>query len=610
MADTVSPVIDISMAASRGQGYIQITLIWVVYAIVVALLLGIASVFVYLYQTPRERSKIVSTVCIFALTSLLATALLLPVDVALVSSTTSSRRGQRKEWASQDEVDTILKTLKVVYYLLYSLDALLCLLVIPFTYFWYEEYDEVAQEDGTQTAGTRLWGALKYTLVFLVLCVILFLVGFFVPIARHREGAHFDLGYFQHLLTKNHGERALVFAIGLLITIGTVVYCVYTAAGLALLPLTLIKSAPSISAPQLAETTASQLESNRERQRQLEGRAQGNPDGLSNKDRRELEALVREERTLVRRERMVAENTGEGRSWLVRTWIKIEAVFRPIKLLGGILLVIIALLVFTSILITGIDKARNSLCGRRCGYLLGKTNIFQPINFILVKAAKVFPIDYIIFTFLVLLFFSASILGLATIGIRFLWVTLFQIRKGHTSPQALLMATVLLTLMVLALNYSVAMLVAPQYATFGPQTYCDHPPRHPGEQPDCTNHTAHIIPCSERTDSAAAQNVCTPSVASTFLNRITVNYPFFGTVDFWAQFVFLGVFLVVFVLLLFRTPRLAGEGDDDALEEEEEGLLASTGRRFGATWQDITGRLNKRDDTAARGRAVGDDADD
>ena len=30
--------------------------------------------------------------------------------------------------------------------------------------------------------------------------------------------------------------------------------------------------------------------------------------------------------------------------------------------------------------------------------------------------------------------------------------------------------------------------------------------------------------------------------------------------------------------------------DQDAEEAEEEGLLASTGRRFGATWQDIVGR--------------------
>lgn len=32
--------------------------------------------------------------------------------------------------------------------------------------------------------------------------------------------------------------------------------------------------------------------------------------------------------------------------------------------------------------------------------------------------------------------------------------------------------------------------------------------------------------------------------------------------------------------------------DEDAEEAEEEGLLGATGRRFGATWQDITGRIN------------------
>ena len=43
--------------------------------------------------------------------------------------------------------------------------------------------------------------------------------------------------------------------------------------------------------------------------------------------------------------------------------------------------------------------------------------------------------------------------------------------------------------------------------------------------------------------------------------------------------------------MLFRTPHLDEEQlDEDLREEEEEGLLASTGRRFGATWQDITGR--------------------
>lgn len=194
---------------------IQTTLIWVVYAIVIVLLLAIASIFTYVYQTPRDRAASVTTVCIFTITALLATILLLPVDVALVSSTTSSKRGQRKDWASQDEVDKIVHTLQIVYYTLYSLDALLCLLVVPFTYFWYEEYDEVATEECDQTLGQRFWGALKYTLIFIALVVILFLVGFFVPVAKNRKGAHFDLDYFKRLLAENRKFRRPNHAIGL-----------------------------------------------------------------------------------------------------------------------------------------------------------------------------------------------------------------------------------------------------------------------------------------------------------------------------------------------------------------------------------------------------------
>jgi LMBR1 domain-containing protein 1 len=212
---------------------------------------------------------------------------------------------------------------------------------------------------------------------------------------------------------------------------------------------------------------------------------------------------------------------------------------------------------------------------------------------------------------LVLYFFSSSVAGIAAIGIRFLWVKLFEIRKGHTSPQALLMATVMLTLIMLAINYSIAMIVAPQYAIYGAQTFCSNPTKHPNDQPDCSNHKELIKPCSELSEESGSKNVCTPSVVSTFLNRVTVNFPFFGALAFWAQFAFLAVFLIVFVTSLFRTPKLnLSELDEDAEADEEEGLLASTGRRFGATWQDIRGK-KKKPSTGAAGRGIrGDDAHD
>lgn len=364
---------------------------------------------------------------------------------------------------------------------------------------------------------------------------------------------------------------------------------------MALLPVAMIKSAPSVSAPDLAANTASQLESNRERQRQLEGRNEGRDEGLDARDRRELESLIREERTLIRRERLAAESSGEDRHWIIKTWIKVEAFFRPLKLVGGLLLMVLALFIFTSMLITGIDKAKNSVCGAHCGYILGHINIFQPLNWVFVKSSKVFPIDYVLFLLLVLFFFSASVVGIASAGIRFLWIIIFRIRKGQTPPQAMLMATVLLTLIVLAINYSVAMVVAPQYATWGPQTYCDMATNSLDQQPDCSEHQDLIKPCTELATNPAAQSVCTPSVLSTFINRVTINFPFFGVVLFWAQFAFLAVYLIVFVTTLFRVPTLDQEQiDRDLEEEEEEGLLASTGRRFGAAWSDVTGNAKKK----------------
>ncbi len=570
---------------------VQTAFIWLSYGIAVALVALIAAIFTYTYQTPRERSAVVTAVTIITLTSLLATIFLLPVDIALVSSTSSTKYGTKKDWATPERVAGILLTLKIVYYTLYSLDALLCMIVVPFTYFWYEDYDELDTEEGVQTTSGRFWSAFKYTTLFVLLTVILFLVGFFVPIAGNKDAPHMDLDYFKRLLVENHGERALTFALGLLTSLGMLLYIVYTAPGLALLPVKLIKSAPSLSAPQLAASTSSALAHNRERQRQLESRAAGRPNGLLPKEQRELNSLIREERTLVRRERLAAEARGDNRSGFYHVWTKLCAVFRPLKLLGGIFLLLVALLIFTSIMITGIDKAANSACKGHCGYILQRLSIFQPLNYLFVQASKVFPVDYALMALLVLLFFTASVTGIATVGIRFLWVRIFSIRKGRTSPQGLLLATVMLSLIVLAVKYAIVNLVAPAYSVFGPQTYCSAPPTSLLTPHDCRDKLELVVKCGGLDDVKRSGGVCTPSVVSTFLNRIAVNFPFFGLLFFWAQFAFLGVFLACFVTALFRTPKLDIDAlDRDAEVDEEEGLLASTGRRLGAAWGDVTGR--------------------
>ncbi|GAB0132815.1 hypothetical protein EsDP_00001241 [Epichloe bromicola] len=573
-------------------GLVQTSLIWITYAIAVGFCLLAAIITTFTWQTPRDRSAVVSIVAIISLTSLLATVLLLPVDIALVSATGSASQGTKKDWATPERIDNILLTLKIVYYCLYSVDALLCLVVIPFAYFWYEEYDEIEFEEEGRTWQSRFWAAAKYALFFVAFVIVLFLLGFFVPSpGDSSKGGHWDLDYFKHLVARNHAEKALTFALGLLMTLGTLLYVIYTGSGLALMPVSFIKSAPSISAPQLSATTASQLERNRERQRQLEMRNVGRQEAMSRKDRRELDALVREEQTLVRRERLAAEAQGEGKSKVYQAWLRICALLRPVKMLGGILLLAMSVLIWVSMLITGIDKAMNSVCKKRCGYILGSTHIFQPMNWVFVKLARVFPVDYVLMALLILFLFSSTISGIATVGIRFLWIRIFQIRRGRTAPQALLIATVMLTLVILAINYAITMLVAPQYSIYGTQTFCSNEPDYPGSAPSCKNHEDLIKPCSEALSFKHAKDICTPSVMSTFLNRITITWPFFGIIDFWAQFAFLGVFLVVFVTALVRSPKVnTAELDEDAEVDEEESLLAATGRRFNATWDDVRGK--------------------
>lgn len=63
--------------------------------------------------------------------------------------------------------------------------------------------------------------------------------------------------------------------------------------------------------------------------------------------------------------------------------------------------------------------------------------------------------------------------------------------------------------------------------------------------------------------------------------------------------------MIVFITSLFKTPKLnMSELDEDAEADEEEGLLASTGRRFGATWQDIRGKTRSSNNGGSAGRGI------
>jgi LMBR1 domain-containing protein 1 len=150
-------------------------------------------------------------------------------------------------------------------------------------------------------------------------------------------------------------------------------------------------------------------------------------------------------------------------------------------------------------------------------------------------------------------------------------IDLYKIRRNGTLPQGILMGTIFLMLAVIALNYSLTMVVAPQYSHYGNQRFCNHTIGDFGEVRDCSNHPDLIIDCTASKDS---EEVCTPAVVSTFINRITFAFPFFGEVAFWGQFAFLGCWLIMGIYSVIKRPTLDETGTiSDDEDDENTGLL-------------------------------------
>ena len=125
-----------------------------------------------------------------------------------------------------------------------------------------------------------------------------------------------------------------------------ILYVVYTAPGFALFPITLIRRIPTFQISDI-DSARQELERNRESQRKIEVRYHGTGQQMSVKDRKELESLQREERTLTRRYRL-AEESGNRRRW----WEKLGAALRPFKVAFGVILVVLGILIAISMLLT------------------------------------------------------------------------------------------------------------------------------------------------------------------------------------------------------------------------------------------------------------------
>lgn len=489
---------------------------WAAFAIVV-LVVFVFCFFIVRYYTDRHESEVLPTiVTVAALTLSLLALLLIPIDILSVSNKLDSGG-----------------SIKTLYYILYSCILGFAFVIIPFSYFYYEEFDEDI------TVRQRIFGGLKYTIFLVVIVVILLVIGIFVfkfNADKIPQDANIH-GWVDYISKEtNRGLGAISFAIACLAIIGYFIWMTYTAYGLSAFPIGLLKGKRHLA--EEASDIQSDLESTREQKRAISSRYMTGK-RMSSRDEKQLDLLKRQEKILAGRSARIETNQ--------KGFAKILHVCKPFVFVFGIILSLVTLLIMVSIVLTLVDKVVNS-CGTKCGFFAKYRKIPNPIDLVLFNLAPYFPLDYIILGSLIAYIFFCTLSGIVRIGVRFLWVHLYNIRPRQTPPQGLLLTSVILMLALLVLNIEI-MTLAPSYASFGTQTYF-------------LNGTE--TPCSI---TAPIEN-CTMSQIGVFVSQIELGTSFFGNLFFYAMWAFVLAFLIGAVIACVRRKASNIEDQEDESDDE------------------------------------------
>ncbi|CAG2164771.1 unnamed protein product [Oppiella nova] len=544
--------------------------VWMLMPFVASLLaiLIFSILYVKRYRNPYESDRGSSITSIVALFVSLLTCALIPVDIFIVSFMKDSS-SHFKEWALNITQRTdIENSVLYSYYTLYSLIFFCVFILIPFVYFYYEE----KSEEGFTSEG-RLCSAIKFTVGFLFVAVVLLLIGHqfiaithllnstFIPLREYSpppnsttngtNSSHEwidDMKFILDDLTRNKGEDALSMVLSILTSVGVIQLVIFTAFGMSSFPIGLIRGTKSarLEMERIQDShLTNQTKINALRDRERIGNR------LTPRERRQLTKLEENERIITREEQYLLTYRGS-------LFYKLRNLVRPLQIGFGFILCALSLIIWVSLLITNIDKAMHSL-GMRMGYALFKPQITNPIDIILVTFQRVFPLDYILILCMSLFFIMATMSGIKNLGIWFFCVRLYKIRVKKSSPQALLMLFATLMLTTLGINI-LFYCVSPQYVTYGSQHYINA----------TANNT--VMVCS----SIASSEDCTMTRVSALLVRFFYKAWFFGAFYYWSMWAFIAVSVLSAVYVIIRPTRSVTDGliDNDDLEDSDDDLRA------------------------------------
>ena len=341
---------------------------------------------------------------------------------------------------------------------------LLLFVLVPFAYFF------VADEDETLTKKQRACDGVKFGIVSVVLLIVLFLVGMFVRTGSSGASSGPTRRWFDaldNLFTQY--EEAIAFVVSALMFVGLVVSTCYTAWGLSSLPVNVILGKRKVRLH--IGSVKRSIEETQERQRLISSRYAGGHT-MSKEDKRALQELKAQERLLKKRvSRLEAsENVPSGRCSSCLT--RLEPCMLPLRIVGGVVLFLLAMLGFASMFVTQLDALLHSSCGAKCGYILDHPHYLNPLDRLLSVLAPYFPLDAFVVAIIVFYFFGATLSGFYDLGVRALWKKIADLRTHRTPPAGIVLLGMLTSLAMLFMTQQF-LTMAPGYFGYGSQTYSD-----------------------------------------------------------------------------------------------------------------------------------------
>ncbi|ETO30995.1 hypothetical protein RFI_06124 [Reticulomyxa filosa] len=534
---------------------------WIVFAIALLILIGLIWGFLSYFKSksvPNESWKLTLFICSTALLFAFLSLLVIPVDVYFASSTSeydSSSNRNKMQW---------------VYY---GFDiVLMCFVftVMPFAYFMFEEGQEDdlgspgRRKGGGSTFAQRACNALKYTFGFTIVFVVLIVIGAFINFNNANSDSNDENSQWRSTVTnsfKSHSSRIVPFCLAILMTVGLFFSMIYTSWGLAYIPISIMRTmavtynssnqkASHKKGGSAAETDLKNVNRDIEF---LDSKYYGREDSWSKPDQEKKQKLLRDKRQLERRAKVrsygdrggrggggaaAARNAGDQDSGENVCCALLWNASAPVRYVVGLGLLAWGGLVIACMMMHLLDEALNSDCGYSCGFQLKTYNWSIPIETLLSQAAKVFPLDYILFALIVVWLFVATIAGVVALDVRVLCFKLFRFRPHGTLQNALIMGVGFIIVIAASFTY-LMMTLAPHYTSYG------------SSDQDCNVDT------------------CRATAVYYILSGIQIGMPIFGLIYFIFSWVFIAVFFLSVIWNLCKgSIKKEWSIVDDGLEDE------------------------------------------